>query len=228
MSTQSEQSGVSVVPETISNAQKTALFSMIDEAMNIMEGDKKYSQDDVALGAIHNVKSWPSDPGKTYVYRSNSIPSAAIEFSTMSDPSNYSDDRNLVPIVPKAFSIYFRDSVSGVDREELERRLSLGNFWIDIDGNRHDGNSLQPSPPSIQLRVYRYRVKSERSSPVPVDVELSFFDAKEGDEHTAPVLNSIEFRRAYPYLTPAMRKQKRDEAAARANAAYGKSRGGEQ
>lgn len=200
-----------VVDNYISNDQKDILFKVLDEVMRIMRDDKPFLQDESVFGVLRNVESSSNDSGRQYRFNLNSIPSASTIFVTVSDPRNYSDDRAHIPAVPQSFQIMFRHLVYGFDRADLERKLSLEPYWIDSDGVKHEGNSLQPFPPSIQLHVYRYRAKQLAGSRFPVDVELGFFDPRSEDINKEPILNAITIERAYPYVTPEMRKKKREE-----------------
>ncbi|MBB6105817.1 hypothetical protein F4827_005687 [Paraburkholderia bannensis] len=195
----------------ISNEQRKTFYAMLDQVMEIFRDNKSFSKNESAFGVMAKMESSFDDSGRQYLYKCESIPSASIEFITVSDPLNFSDDRSQVPVVPQSFRIMFRHLVYGLDRAELERRLSLESYWVDSNGVKHDGNSLQSFPPSLQLHVYRYRAKQLVGSRFPVDVELSFFDPRSEDINKEPILNAITVVRSYPYLTPEMRKKKREE-----------------
>jgi hypothetical protein len=195
----------------ISNEQRKKLYAMLDKVMGIFRDNEPFFQNESAFGIMKRMVSSFDDSGRQYLYKCESIPPASVEFVTVSDPLNFADDRSQIPAVPQSFRIMFRHLVYGLDRAELERRLSLESFWVDSDGLKHDGNSLQSFPPSLQLHVYRYRAKQLVGSHFPVDVELSFFDTRSEGIIKDPILDAITIVRSYPYITPEMRKRKREE-----------------
>ncbi|WP_321955063.1 hypothetical protein [Paraburkholderia bannensis] len=208
--TQSGQSEGAEMDRNLSSAQRARFFLAIDEAMAILRDGKPFDDDKEKFGSIRRVESMTDDSGKRYYYNNDFLPDATIRMVTESDPLNYKDDRLAIPPVPSSFYLQLVSSVYGMDRAELEKRLSLESYWIDENGEQHNRNSLPSFPPAILLHVYRYRAKALASSHFPVDVELFYFDPKDGDEKREPALFAVSIRRAYPYLTPEMRKNKRE------------------
>jgi hypothetical protein len=196
----------------LTTEQKKTMLLMLDNVMAILRDDQPFVFDKTGLGMVGGVDSWKDDSGKRYSYNTDSLPDANILLSTMSDPENYGDDRISVPAVPDYFYLQFFSSRCGLDRQTLERHLALEPYWIDAVGEKHDGNALMPLPPSLRQRIYRYRAKAKATSRFPVDVEFFYFEPKDGDENREPSLDAIKITRVYPYLTPEMRKKKRDEA----------------
>ncbi|WP_321878000.1 hypothetical protein [Paraburkholderia bannensis] len=208
--TQSRQSEEPVLDRNLSGAQVERFFLAIDEAMAILRDGKPFDDDKAKFGSIRRVESMTDDSGKRYYYNNDFLLDATIRMVTESDPFNYKDDRLAIPPVPSSFYLQFVSSVYGMDRAELEKRLSLESYWIDENGERHNRNSLPSFPPAISLHVYRYRAKELALSHFPVDVELFYFDPKDGDEKRESALFAVSIRRDYPYLTPEMRKTKRE------------------
>lgn len=196
---------------SLSSVQKERLFLVIDEAMVILRDGQPFDYEKTKFGAIKSVESMTDDSGKRYYYTDNLLPDAMIRLVTKSDPPNLVDDRLSISPVPSSFFIQFATSISGVDRDELEKRLSVESYWIDEKGERHDKIRLPSFPPALLLHVYRYRARELATSHFPVDVELFYFDPRDGDEKREPALFAISIRRASPYLTPEMRKKKREE-----------------
>ncbi|WP_321886936.1 hypothetical protein [Paraburkholderia bannensis] len=194
----------------LSSAQTERFFLAIDEAMAILRDGKPFDDDKAKFGSIRRVESMTDDSGKRYYYNNDFLPDVMIRLATESDPLNYKDDRLAIPPVPSSFYLQFVSSIYGIDRAELEKRLSLESYWIDENGERHNRNSLPSFPPAISLHVYRYRAKELASSHFPVDVELFYFDPKDGDEKRESALFAVSIRRDYPYLTPEMRKKNRE------------------
>ncbi|MBN3853296.1 hypothetical protein G3N59_07905 [Paraburkholderia sp. Ac-20340] len=211
----------------LSVSEANAFFDIVEAAMKLLRDDNA-DEANAAFGARYASEGEAGAPGYRYLYKSLALPQADIELYTGADPLDYSDDRSSVAVVPLSFRLRFKASIYGIDRNILMQRLALESYWVDSDDIRHHGNSLPSFPPTPQLHTYRYRAREILESRFPVDVELYFIDPLNGDSNQDSRLDEVLIYRAYPFLTPAMRKQKRDEAAARANAAYGKSRGGEQ
>jgi hypothetical protein len=209
-----KQSGSSVEmgkTKSLTNAQKKNLFVLLDCAMKIFLGDSLFVYDDVSFGDLKDTFSMPGAYWKQYSYHSNALPMIDIQVETEPDPMNFSDDWASVPVVPVSFYLQFYSSVYGVDRRELEGHLALEAYWIDGEGGRHEGNSLPSFPPLLRQHVYRYRAKEQAASRFPVDVEFFYFEPKDGDENREPRLDAIKITRSYPYITPEMRKKKREE-----------------
>ncbi|WP_322093089.1 hypothetical protein [Paraburkholderia bannensis] len=205
----------------LSDRQKARFFDILDTAMKVL-------REDDALSTFKSLFEGPSRSevesdslATEYSFESNALPNADIKLFTSPDPLNYADDRHAIPVVPVSFQIRFFSSIYGVDRSALEKRLSLEPWWVDSDGIEHDGNSLPSLPPAIRLHAFRYRARELPTSRFPVNVEVFYIDPDKDDVEREPRLDEIRINRAYPYLTPEMRKQKRDEAAARAQNEYG-------
>ncbi|WP_183729464.1 MULTISPECIES: hypothetical protein [Paraburkholderia] len=198
--------------KSLTNAQKKDLFVMLDCAMKIFRGDSQFVYDEIGFGDLKDIYSMPGAYWKQYHYYSSALPMMNIQVVTEPDPTNFSDDWALVPLVPVSFYLQFYSSVYGVDRRELEGHLALEAYWIDGEGGRHEGNSLPSFPPLLRQHVYRYRAKEQAtSSRFPVDVDFFYFEPKDGDENREPSLYAIKITRSYPYITPEMRKKKREE-----------------
>lgn len=209
-----KQSGRLVVGKLNSNItdeQKKLFFRMLDKVMFFLRDDQPFVFDKSGLGVVGGIESWKDDSGKRYSYNSDSLPDANILFSTTSDPMNYDDDRLAVPAVPDSFYFQFFSSKYGLDRQTLEKNLALESYWVDEKGEKHEGNSLPSFPPALRLHVFRYRAKELATSRFSVDVELFYFEPKDGEEKWEQRLDAVRIERAYPYLTPEMRKQKREE-----------------
>jgi hypothetical protein len=197
--------------KSLTKAQKNDLFFMLDCAMKIFRGDRQFVYDEVGFGDLKDIYSMPGAYWRQYSYHSSALPIVDIQIETTPDPMNSSEDWALVPVVPISFYLQFYSSVYGVDRRELEGHLALEAYWIDGEGGRHEGNRLPSFPPLLRQHVYRYRAKEQATSHFPVDVEFFYFEPKDGDENREPRLDAIKITRSYPYITPEMRKKKREE-----------------
>ncbi|MBN3853298.1 hypothetical protein G3N59_07915 [Paraburkholderia sp. Ac-20340] len=218
-----------MVDEKMTREQTNALISVLDDAMHVLRDDAPLNGDDLRIGKVLTVDVDKSSDQILYKFKNGSLRNVSITLLAGPDPLNYAENRSDVPIVPVTLRIQMLDSAFGVSRLEIERKLDLAKYWIDTDGIKHDGNDMGAgAPPSPLLHRYRYRANPHVNSHFPVDVELFYGDPPPDDSSSGQSLIAITLERAYSYLTPAMRKQKREEAAARANAAYGKSRGAEQ
>jgi hypothetical protein len=207
----SGQSEGNQLDRSLTGAQRQIMLQMLDKVMGVLRDDQPFIFDKIGLGTVRRIDSWTEDSGKTYSYNADSLPDANILFSTKSDPENDDDDRRTVTAVPESFYFEFFSSHRGLDRQTLEQHLALESYWIDAVGEKHIGNSLMPLPPALRQRVYRYRAKEQATSRFPVDVELFYFEPKDGDENREPRLDAIRITRSYPYLTPEMRKKKRED-----------------
>lgn len=207
----SERSVEVEMSKGLTGAQKDALFIILNDAMGIFRDDKPFIFDATSFGVVEQIDSASGEYWMKYSYNTGSISTATIQITTTPDPLDLSDDRSSVPVVPNSFTLQFFSMADGVERQELEKRLSLETYWIDGEGERHDGNSLPSFPPLLRQHVYRYRAKTLATSRFPVDVEFFYFDPKRGDENREPSLHAIRIARDYPYFTPEMRKRKREE-----------------
>lgn len=208
-------------------AQLNKIMTVLQEVMLILRDNRPLTRN-VVLGKIRWVKKSPfSEFGNVYSFDNDSIPEAEIKLRTTDDPLDLSDDRSHVALVPSNFELYFYETVRGITPSMLKEQLDLAGYWIDGDGEQHDYNEMGPGiPPMTALRTYRYRANAQPDSKFPVDVEISFNDAPpDAPPGTLPGLWIVDIHRAYPQLTAELRKKKRLEAAARAQAGYGQSGG---
>ncbi|WP_322056324.1 hypothetical protein [Paraburkholderia sp. J63] len=206
--------------QDIFDTRNGEILRILDEAMRILRDDVPFDPSRSAFGQVADTHSEPGSPGVQYTFKLATLPSADVQFSTVSDPMNYSDDRIKVKVVPKYFSITFDPSISGLDRILLEERLNLANYWVGEDGKKYDGNSLYPMPPHERMHVYRYRANSVAEGRFPVNVEFIYFDPVKSDPSGISKLDSISIERAYPYVTPEQRKKKREEKEHRVRELY--------
>lgn len=194
--------------------QIEVVLDMLDQGMAVLRGDKRINPSEPVFGEIHSATHIPSDPGIDYVYRPTGLPGVDVAFVTTSDPLDYSEDRANVTLVPSTFEMEFTSSRVRVDIDPaiLKQRLDLADYWVDADGNRRSGNDLGAGLPQYPLlHTYRYRANDGIDGRFPVDVELTYGDADPADPTDTRVLLAVVMRRNYPYLTPEMRKQKREE-----------------
>ena len=156
-----------------------------------------------------------------YSFRNSALPDAKVDLSTWTDPLDYSDDRTRVRAVPAAFELWLYNALAGVNRRVLEQRLDLATYRMNGDVRR-EGNDLGPGLPPAELRHrYRYRANAGEHGRFPVDVELTFLDPPPNDPSGKVWLDRITIDRDYPYLTPAMRKKKREEQNQKKRQTYG-------
>ncbi|WP_052392051.1 hypothetical protein [Paraburkholderia bannensis] len=209
----------------ITEVQRNAIIDVLQEAMLILRSNKAIELENSAFGKLSRIEDQYKQPGYIYHYTNSQIPEGTIILATADDPLDYSEDRARVATVPSKFELYFYVTVRGITPSMLKERLNLADFWISSNGKKNDYNDMGPGiPPMPLLHRYRYRANGDSSSQFPVDVELFYGDGPlDAPPGTQPSLGMVIINRAYPYLTPEMRKKKRDEAAAaRAQTAYGK------
>jgi hypothetical protein len=90
------------------------------------------------------------------------------------------------------------------------------------DGVREEGNDLGHSlPPFTREHRYRYRANAGEKGRFPVNVEFFFIDPAPDNPSGKARLDQITITRAYPYLTPATRKKKREEQNQKKRQTYG-------
>ncbi len=118
---------------------------------------------------------------------------------------------------------YQSHSLPDISPSMLKKHLDLADYWIDSHGEKKQGNDMGSGlPPAVRLHNYRFRANAHSGSRFPVDVDAAYIEpSRDALTPAQPRIIDLIIRRAYPYLTPEMRKQKRDDAAARARAAYG-------
>jgi len=201
--------------DDITPSQERALLRLLDKVMEVMRDDRPFNPDDPAFGTLASSEfHMPEGGGKQYVFTNR--------LSTRPDPLDYSDDRLEVRVVPVSFELWFHDALAGVSRRVLEQRLDLAAYWIDSDGIRNKKNDMGPGPPPANLlHSYRYRANAGEIGRFPVDVELFFLDPAPNDPSGKVRLDAITISRDYPYLTPAMRKKKREEQNQKKPQTYG-------
>lgn len=209
--------------KTLTAAQQEDFLGLLDTVMGVLRDDAPLPPLDsmFRLGTI-DIRD-PQTGYVRYSFLSSGFPGGQIFFTTVADPLNYSEDRTKVPVVPESFDLMFSNSVIGIDRKTLEQRLKLADYWVDDDGNRHEGNSQMPIPPAIRLHNYRYRAIEQSQSRFAVDVELFYIDPPKDDPSQPQILDGVKISRSYPYLTPDMRKQRREEKEQRVRDMYGNS-----
>ncbi|MDR6375853.1 MULTISPECIES: hypothetical protein [Paraburkholderia] len=209
--------------DDITPSQERALLRLLDKVMEVMRDDRPLEPDDPAFGELESAAFFKlAEAGKTYTFRNNAFPDATVDLTTWTDPLDYSDDRTRVQAVPAYFNLWFQHPPAGINRRLLEQRLDLANYRVDADGRREEGNDLGHSvPPATLLHTYRYRANDGEHGRFPVDVEFFFLDALPNDLSSKVLLIKITIVRAYPYLTPAMRKKKREEQNQKKRQTYG-------
>jgi len=194
-----------------SDEQMKQLCQLLVHVMGILRDDLPFVSTEPIFGSrifkdVKSEQSW----GR-YIYTIPELADAQFSIETTSDPLNYSEDRSKVPIVPVSFSLTFGSSKGGIERHALEKLLSLEDFWVDSTGQKQQGNSILSLPPAIRLHTYRYRARALPGSRFPVDVDIFYIDPRSSDPGGAQTLDGFNMARSYRYLTPEMRKQKRDE-----------------
>jgi hypothetical protein len=200
--------------ETPLERQREVILDLLDKGMAILREDKTVDFSSTDFGKLHKTIDDSDDPGKVYKYRSAELPDVDVVLATISDPLDYSEDRMRVAPVPTIFELNFMSSRVRIDIEPslIKRRLDLADYRINFDGTRIAGNDLGAGvPPAPLLHTYRYRANERPDSRFPVNVELGYGDADPADPTDTRILNRITIRRDYPYLTPEMRKQRREE-----------------
>jgi hypothetical protein len=200
------------------NEQRNAILHVLQEAMLILRDKRPFNTENHEFGKLSWIEDQYRQPGNIYHYTNTQIPEGTITLSTIDDPFDYSEDRSKVAIVPSNFEMYFYVAVRGITPTILKEQLDLADYWIDGDGEKHHYNDMGPGIlPMPGLHSYRYRANARSDDQFPVDVELFYGDGPENaPSGTMPSLGIVDIRRAYPYLTPQMRKQKREEATTRA------------
>lgn len=194
--------------------QREAILAMMEKAMSILRDHKPFNPVDSEFGVVQPVEKTTDSTDERYMFRNSILKGVDIVFITSADPLDYSDDRGKTPIVPGGFDLQFASSPVRIDilPSLIKERLDLADYWIAGDGKKYDGNDLgSGAPPSPLLHRYRYRAKEHLDSRFPVDVELLYGDADPTDSTDTRVILHVTLSRAYPYLTPEMRKQKREE-----------------
>lgn len=212
------------------NHRREVILEIIDKAMSILRDNRPFDAADPVFGVIRSKEKFPDLTDTQYIFKNSTIPGVIINFSTVTDPLDYSEDRTKVSMVPRTFDLRFISSSSLLDISPavLKKRLDLADYWVAGDGTRYEGNDLGAgSPPTPRLHTYRYRANARPDSRFSVDVDLLYGDDGPTDPTDIRVILQVTLSRAYPYLTPEMRKQKREENERRARDLYGNPRGNE-
>lgn len=194
--------------EQATNSRHEAILALLDEVMAILRDGKPFNAQSPIFGQIQAAEKLKRTVGLGYEYKNNTIQAMTLAMTTEADPLNYAEDRASVPIVPSNFFIDFAVPVQGFTWAEIQKRLDLADYWVDTNGGKQEGNCFPASPPNEWITICRYRANAHADSRFPVDVELGFFGPRTEGAYD---LDRITINRAYPYLTPEMRKQKREE-----------------
>ncbi|WOD16673.1 hypothetical protein [Paraburkholderia kirstenboschensis] len=207
----------------ITPSQERALYALLDKVMEVMRDDRPFNPGDPAFGTLESSEYFvPEGGGKKYAFAKDAFPDARVRLSTSPDPLDYSDDRLKVRVVPVSFELWFHNALAGINRRVLEERLDLAGYWVDSDGIMNEKNDMGAGlPPAMLLHPYRYRANAGDNGRFPVDVELFFLDPAPNDPSGKVRLDRITIDRDYPYLTPAMRKKKREEQNQKKRQTYG-------
>lgn len=202
--------------------QVGAIMSMLDEAMLIIRDGKQISINNMIFGDFRKIEKYSSSNyGEEYSFDNNKISEADILINTVDDPQNYSDDRGRVALVPSSFTLRFYHPIAGITPAMIEKRLDLADYWVDPGGQRRPNHIDIRVPPNLSEHSYRYRANARADSRFPVDVEVFYVDpSPDAPQGEPPKLEQIDIRRAYSYLTPEMRKQKREEKEHRVHDLY--------
>jgi hypothetical protein len=198
-----------------------AILALLDEVMVIMRNGKPFNPENPIFGQIQNTVQLKRTVGMGYEYKNDTIKAMTLAMTIEADPLNYEDDRKSVPVVPSNFFLDFAVAVRGFTWTEIQKRLDLADYWIDSGGKKEEGNCFPASPPNEWITICRYRANVRADSRFPVDVELGFFGPRKEGTYD---LDRVTIRRSYPYLTPDIRKQKREEKEQHARDLYGNPR----
>lgn len=198
-----------------------AILLLLGEVMGILRDGKTFNPENPIFGAIDSTDEGPENTGRVYRYRNAVIPQSKMGMTTEADPGNYSEDRSGVPVVPSHFSLRFYEPVQGFTWTEIQGRLDLANYWVDITGGRQERNCFPATLPNAWVTICRYRANAQADSRFPANVELGFFGPRKDGPPGEYDLDEVTIFRAYLYLTPETRKQKREEKERRVRDLYG-------
>ncbi|MEI7297845.1 hypothetical protein WCQ02_37525 [Paraburkholderia tropica] len=200
------------------------LLDILGKSMEILRDDRRFDASEPEFGKLYSTDKESRETGGVYIYRNSDFEDATMKFYTTADPLNYSDDRQGVAVVPERFEFIFTSARRMLDIEPslIKQRLDLSDYRIDFDGSLTYGNDLGAGLPQYPLlHTYRYRANERADSRFPVDVDLDYGDADPADPTDTRILMRITISRYYPYLTPEMRKQKREEERLKKREQYG-------
>lgn len=207
--------------ENSSGKKHEAILSLLGEIMAILRDGKPFNPESPIFGTIGSTDEGPENTGHVYRYKNEAIPPSKIVITTEADPWDYSEDRSNVPVVPFYFLLRFYEPVPGFALTEIQNRLDLASYRIDVNGEKQEGNCFPATPPNAWVTICRYRANAHADSRFPVNVELGFFGPRKDGPPGEYDLDEVTIFRAYPYLTPETRKQKREEKERRERDPYG-------
>ncbi|MPV65616.1 hypothetical protein [Burkholderia sp. BE17] len=196
--------------QTRADEQRVMVRRILTTAMAVLRDDQPFDPKNIAFGRVFDSEEHYPEKGLLYSYANDVVPSATIQFSTGDDPEDYDSDRSKVKIVPAGLVVRLSPMLDGMPHTEIESLLKLERYWVDSNGVRHEGNEIAgrtPDAPNVQ--VYRYRAKATAESKFPVDVELFYVNPVDGSSPSK--LTDITIRRAYKFLAPEEREQRRLE-----------------
>lgn len=215
----------------LTNQEKAAFFTMLNEAMLVLRDNEKGFKENSRIGLIIQRKHlYESPTSEELFFKNNQINESEILIKTKDDPSDYTDDRTIVPIVPIEFEARFISPVSGVSIDEIKEVLNVEEYWIDDTGDKYTNppGGLQISPRGTVFS-YRYTGKQTPESKFSVTVFVTCLAPAQAEvRESVRWIDNVTIARDYPHLTPEMRKRKREEATARVRGSYGVSRGASQ
>ncbi|WP_156966005.1 CBS domain-containing protein [Paraburkholderia bannensis] len=197
----------------LTRSGKVAVLNAIDEAMKTLRDDAHGFEGNVAFGKFIDRRNLcESMICEKFIFSNKEIPNSDIEIEKRDDPLDLADDRLNVSAVPYSFDLFFRKSVEGISIDEIKQTIQVEDFWVDTAGkkNRLPADGIQLTPTGTVIS-YRYRAKETQHSRFPVDVVVTYLRWSRTDPPgTVQRLESIYLSRDYPYLTPEMRKNKRE------------------
>ncbi|NIE66300.1 hypothetical protein [Burkholderia sp. Ax-1719] len=199
----------------LTQSEKTLLLGMLAEAMKTLREDPGEFKGDRVFGdLIYRRNRCQHEICEIFTFENQSIPESNIWMETRDDPLDLSEDRLKVAAVPYEFVARFVSPVTGVSIDEIKQTLQVEDYWIGGGGEKNvfPKNGIQLSPTGTVIS-FRYRAKETSRSRFPVDVVVTYLGpSRDESPGTEPWIDSIYLTRAYPYLTPEMRKKKREEA----------------
>ncbi|WP_322093436.1 hypothetical protein [Paraburkholderia bannensis] len=198
----------------LTSAEKETFLLILSEGMRVLRDNKLGFDSDSSIGTLTERKNWCGSPTcEEYTFHNDAVPNSSFTIKTEDDPLDYSEDRVKAQMVPTEFSARFQVDTNGVSIEEIKKRLDLEDFWIDKKGNKYTSPSGGlPLTPAGTARAYKFRAKATLASRYPVDVQVIYYgDPSNLSDGASPFIGSVILTRDYPYLTPEMRRRKREE-----------------